>query len=256
MAFFMTLGSASSESVAAGAHQWPGGADVSCRDLRALDRKPQLEMREGMRDRDGERDPRRRERLRRRPPRVPPATRFPALRSCRRAARAAGGGGAGSRRRRGARRRRCRSESAAASSRALTGSSAAGPRVAQRMAPTMGRARRPASSACRSWRRDPSAPRRTRPARSRGTSGCSASRITAFAAGKGVSIAKRRAIDPLDIAVDDRDRFVEGDRRDRGRGVGADAGQRREFRRALRKARAGPRGDHARAQAMRLRARE
>ena len=91
------------------------------------------------------------------------STPFPALRSCRRAARAADGGEAGSRRRCGARRRPCRSASGAPSSAPCAGSSPGALLRRRGMAPTRGRARRRAFSACRSWRRDPSAPRRIRP---------------------------------------------------------------------------------------------
>ena len=118
----------------------------------------------------------------------------PAPRSCRREVRAAGGGGAGSRRRRGGRRRRCRSASAAASSRPSPEARAGGPRAARGRAPTRGRGCRPASSACRSWRRDPSAPRRTRRRGRSGRAAAASSRISGFAAGSGVSMAKRRAM--------------------------------------------------------------
>ena len=138
MAFFMTLGSASSESVEAGAHQCPLGAGVSAAtSARSIARRSAkcvntcstgagdaISMPLGSGARRGA------------------FTGFAstpsrALRSCPREARAAGGGGAGSRHRRAARRRRCRSAWAVASSRALTGSSACRPsrRAIQRLGP-------------------------------------------------------------------------------------------------------------------------
>ena len=107
---------------------------------------------------------------------------------------AAGVDAAGSRRRRGARRRRCRSGSAARASPPSPGAPAAGPRAARGMARTRGRARRRASSACRWWRRDPSAPRRTRRRGRAGRAAAACRGSPAFAAGSGASMAKSRAI--------------------------------------------------------------
>ena len=68
--------------------------------------------------------------------------------------------------------------------------------------------------------REIAGPRRPAPASRR------AARISAWRRAAASRSRTRRDIDPLDIAVDHRRRPVEGDRRDRRRRIGADAGQR------------------------------
>ena len=63
------------------------------------------------------------------------------------------------------------------------------------------------------------------PGRSAGTSASASSRITGFALGSGVLDEEQPRDHALDIAVDRRGGAIEGDRRDRRRRVGADAGQ-------------------------------
>ena len=132
----------------------------------------------------------------------------------------------------------------------------AGPRGARRMAPTMGRARRPAFFGVQIV-----APRSI--SASANSPGSFARHEWLQAARghppsrreSGVSIAKRRATTRSTFPSTTATGSSKAIARNGGRGVGADAGQRRKFRRVLRKARTRLRGDHAGA-AMRLRARE
>ncbi len=106
---------------------------------------------------------------------------------------------------------------------------------APRTAPSTGRARRPVSSACRWWRRGPSAPARSRRCARPGPLPAVNARISGLAAGSSRSTCEQPRHHPLDIAVDRRSRRIERDRRDRRRGVGADAGQRGKLGLACRK---------------------
>ena len=84
------------------------------------------------------------------------------------------------------------------------------------------------------------------PGRSAGTSVSSVARISGLASGSGVSDLEEPRHHALDIAVDHRRRPVEGDRRDRRRRVGADAGQLAQAVLGVGKRAAGQRGDDAR----------
>ena len=199
-------------------------------------------MREAMLDRRGER----RASCARSGGSADAASRFaaspcPAPRSCRRASRAAAGGAAGSRRRRAARRRRCRSASGAASSAAFTGSSSwrpslprnarigpgterAGglPRRADRRAEIHQRLGEFAGALARDERLQRRADQRLRrrQRQCRWRRGGRSTRST--------------------LPSIDGDRLVEGDRRDRRGGVGADAREgaraRQRFRESARRA--------------------
>ena len=134
----------------------------------------------------------------------------------------------------------CRTGFAAFSAR--RGSSAATPARRAAQARARGRCRRRARAACRRWRRDPSPPGRSRRGAPPASAPSASARSRGFAAGSGASTRGEPRHHPLDVAVDDDRAPVEGDRRDRRRGVGADAGERAQ-------ARLGRRGSGRRARA-------
>ena len=258
MAFFMTLGSASSASVQAGAHQCPPGAGASAATSARCDRERSAKCVNPCSTGAATRlhaAAKRRRRAGVHGPRATPlpghfahAAEQPARRAAAEQDRAVGAprdeGDAVARR-----PSRCFG--------AFTGSSDCRPSRRARQARTRGRARRRASAACRSSRRDPSAPRRTRRRGRAGRAAAACARMSGLGTPAAASsMAKSAGDHPLDIAVDHGDRLVEGDRRDRRGGVGADA---REAARALPRCRESARPGRAataRAQAMRLRARE
>ena len=80
-------------------------------------------------------------------------------------------------------------------------------------------------AACRSSRRGPSSPGRSRRRLRPGVIASASARIRGRAAGSGSSTANSRATTRSTLAVDHHRPPAEGDRGDRGGGIGADAGQ-------------------------------
>ena len=161
MAFFMTLGSASSESVEAGAHQCPAGRRCFRGNFRTLDREAQREMREHMLD--GRRE------------RISMPLRTGARRGASRASLHSVPGTSLMPPKKPARRAAAEQDRAIGTAHDIGGAVARGPlpfwcldrefrlpavAASDTCARTRGRGRRRASSACRSSLRDPSAPRR------------------------------------------------------------------------------------------------
>ena len=116
-------------------------------------------------------------------------------------------------------------------------------------------ARRPDVWASRSWRRDPSAPARNRRRGAAAAMTSASCLMTGLAAGNYVLDGEQPRHHALDIAVDRHRGRVERDRRHRGRGVVADAGQRAQALRCSFGKIPPWRSTTARAQACRLRAR-
>ena len=88
-----------------------------------------------------------------------------------------------------------------------------------------GSARNRGCAACRSSRPDPSSPGRNRRPRSSGVSASASAWMRRRAPGQRLRHREQPRDDPLDIGVDHHRAPAEGDRGDRGGGIGADAGQ-------------------------------